>query len=91
MAMRSTAQPCGKTKTGLPVRFEITEQARQAIDEQLAATRKRPGDFLFHSRCGKDRCLSTRQYTRLMSEWLASIGLDPSFFGTHSLRRTKQH
>jgi integrase len=47
-----------QNKTGLPVRFEITEQARQAIDEHLAATRKRPGDFLFHSRCGKDRCLS---------------------------------
>ena len=35
-----------QNKTGLPVRFEITEQTRQAIDEHLAATRKRPGDFL---------------------------------------------
>jgi hypothetical protein len=35
-----------QNKTGLPVRFEITEQARQAIDEHLAATRKRPGEFL---------------------------------------------
>jgi len=32
---------------------------------------------------------STRQYARLVSGWIASIGLDPSFFGTHSLRRTK--
>ena len=35
------------------------------------------------------RCLSTRQYARLLSGWIASIGLDPSLFGTHSLRRTK--
>jgi hypothetical protein len=25
----------------------------------------------------------------LVCQWIASIGLDPSFFGTHSLRRTK--
>jgi integrase len=35
------------------------------------------------------RCLSTRQYARLLSDWIASIGLDPALFGTHSLRRTK--
>ena len=78
-----------QSKTGRPVRFEITEQTRQAIDEHLAPSRKRPGDFLFGGRGGKDRCLSTRQYARLLSQWIASIGLDPSLFGTHSLRRTK--
>ena len=78
-----------QNKTRLPVRFEITEQTRQAIDEHLAATRKRPGDFLFQGRRGKGRCLSTRQYARLLSGWIASIGLDPALFGTHSLRRTK--
>jgi integrase len=78
-----------QNKTRLPVRFEITEQTRQAIDEHLAASRKRPGDFLFHGRRDKGRCLSTRQYARLLSEWIASIGLDPSLFGTHSMRRTK--
>ena len=78
-----------QNKTGLPVRFEVTEQTRQAIDEHLAVNRKRPGDFLFHGRRGKGRCLSTRQYARLLAEWVASIGLDPSLFGTHSLRRTK--
>jgi Phage integrase family len=33
--------------------------------------------------------MSTRQYARLLSEWIASIGLDPHLFGTHSLSRTK--
>ena len=33
--------------------------------------------------------MTTRQYARLLSEWIASIGLDPKLFGTHSLRRTK--
>ena len=41
-----------QNKTGLPVRFEITEQTRQAIDNHLA-TRKHPGDFLFQGRRAK--------------------------------------
>jgi integrase len=35
-------------KTGRPVRFELSEQTRQAIDEYLKATNKRPGEFLVH-------------------------------------------
>ena len=33
--------------------------------------------------------MTTRRYARLLSEWLASVGLDPHLYGTHSLRRTK--
>jgi integrase len=33
--------------------------------------------------------MTMRQYARLVGEWIASIGLDPLMFGTHSLRRTK--
>jgi hypothetical protein len=35
------------------------------------------------------RSLTTRQYSRLVSTWVAMVGLDASLFGTHSLRRTK--
>ena len=35
---------------------------------------------------GRDTWLKTRQYARLVQEWVASIGLDPAKFGTHSLR-----
>jgi len=76
-------------KTGRPVRFEITEQTRQAIDDYLKMSGRKPGDFLFPSRRWRERSLTTRQYARLLAGWVASIGLDPSLFGTHSLRRTK--
>jgi integrase len=76
-------------KTGQSVRFEITEHARQAVDDYLRTTGKKPGEFLFSGRDGPGRNISTRQYARLVSEWIASIGLDPHLFGTHSLRRTK--
>ena len=62
---------------------------RQTVDDYLKVTGKAPGDFLFTGRRGKERCLTTRQYARLLSEWIAGIGLDSSLFGTHSIRRTK--
>jgi integrase len=76
-------------KTGQPVRFELTEQTREAVDDYLRAAGKKPGEFLFSGRRGPGRSMSTRQYARLVSEWIASIGLDPHLFGTHSVRRTK--
>ncbi len=76
-------------KTGQPVRFELTEQTRQALDEYLRAFSKKGGEFLFASRRNRQRPISTRQYARLVDKWVASIGLDASRFGTHSLRRTK--
>ena len=76
-------------KTGRPVRFELTDQTRQAIDEYLRLTGRKAGQFLFAGRGDDKRGLTTRQYARLVQEWVASIGLDPTKFGTHSLRRTK--
>jgi integrase len=75
-------------KTG-PVRFELSDQTRQAIDDYLKAASKTPGDFLFTGRRGRKTSMTTRQYARLVSDWIGSIGLDPRLFGTHSLRRTK--
>ena len=75
-------------KTGQPVRFELTDQTRQSIDEYIRVTGKKPSDFLFASR-KPGRCISTRQYARIASNWFRGIDLDPCLFGTHSLRRTK--
>ena len=32
---------------------------------------------------------ATRQYGRLVRDWVKAIGLEPSGYGTHSMRRTK--
>ena len=76
-------------KTGHPVKFELTELTRQAVNDYIRVARKKSGEFLFAARHSPDGCMSTRQYARLVSEWIASIGLDPNLFGTHSPRRTK--
>jgi integrase len=64
-------------KTGRSVKFELTDQTRQAIDDYLKATGKKPGEFLFTGRRSFGRYMTTRQ----ASVWTRS-------FGTHSLRRT---
>jgi integrase len=76
-------------KTGRPVKFELTESTRQAIDDYLRAMGKKPGEYQFSGRRGSNCSLTTRQYARLLSDWLTSVGLDPHLFGTHSIRRTK--
>ena len=75
-------------KTGRPARFELTEQTRQSIDDYIRNAGKKPGDYMFTGRL-PDQCMTPRQYARLVSYWIASIGLDPHMYGTHSLRRTK--
>jgi integrase len=72
-----------------PFKFELTDQTRQAVDDYLKVAGKKAGAFLFTSRRSSSQCMTTRQYARLLSEWVANIGLDPKLFGTHSLRRTK--
>ena len=71
-------------KTGRPVRFELTEQTRQAVHDYIKAAGKKPGEFLFSGRGDHNRSMTTRQYARLVSIWVATIGLDPHFFGLTS-------
>ena len=67
----------------------MTEQTRQTLDDYLRVSGKRGDEFLFTGRGSSMRAMTTRQYARLVSDWIGSIGLDPLKFGTHSLRRTK--
>ena len=76
-------------KTRRPVQFELTEQTREAIHDWLSERRLQDGDYLFPSRVHHCSHLSTRQYARIVDHWVASIGLDPHKYGTHSMRRTK--
>lgn len=76
-------------KTRRPVQFEILEPARTSL---LAWLGRRGGgleEFAFPSRINRSDHLSTRQYARLVDEWVTGIGLRREDYGTHSLRRTK--
>jgi integrase len=76
-------------KTGRPVQFELTADVRASL---LAWLERRGGsvaDHAFPSRVDHSRHMSTRQYARLVDEWVDAIGLKRAEYGTHSLRRTK--
>ncbi len=78
-----------KQMTGRPVQFEITADVRASL---LAWLERRGGtvdDYAFPSRVDHADHLSTRQYARLVDEWVTAIGLRREDYGTHSLRRTK--
>lgn len=76
-------------KTGRPVQFELTSDVRTSL---LAWLERRGGtvdDHAFTSRVDHAHHMSTRQYARLVDEWVRAISLRPSDYSTHSLRRTK--
>jgi site-specific recombinase XerC len=70
-------------KTGRPVQFELMDDAW--LDRRGGAI----DDYAFPSRIDHADHLSTRQYARLVDEWVTGIGLRREEYGTHSLRRTK--
>ena len=76
-------------KTQQPVQFEITGQTREALKNWISHNQLRPEGYLFPSRINSSNHISTRQYARIVHKWVEMIGLDPSLYGTHSLRRTK--
>ncbi|WP_207064044.1 tyrosine-type recombinase/integrase [Motiliproteus sp. SC1-56] len=76
-------------KTGLPVHFEITEVTRSSVAEWIAKRQLQSQDYLFPGLSGVDVHLTTRQYARIVDNWIASIGLDTCDYGTHTMRRTK--
>lgn len=76
-------------KTQRPVQFELTEPTRSAVSAWLEKAALRPAQYLFPSRLSASPHLSTRQYARMIHRWAGAAGLDPTVYGTHSMRRTK--
>ena len=74
-------------KTQRPVQFELTEPT--AVAAWISKEGLKSEDFLFPSRLHNSPHVSTRQYARIVEHWVVAAGLDPSAYGTHSMRRTK--
>ena len=78
-----------QSKTRQPVRFEITEGTRKSLASWLDDPMMVGSEYLWPGRFHERLHISTRQYARLVRDWVTSIGLEPSSYGTHSMRRTK--
>ncbi len=76
-------------KTQRPVQFELTEPTRIAVAAWIAKAGLKPEQYLFPSRVAVSPHVSTRQYARIVHQWITAAGLDTSVYGTHTMRRTK--
>ena len=78
-----------QSKTNRPVQSEVSENTRETIAAWVGRPEMRGCRCLFPSRFHASPYISTRQYARLVRDWVVAIDLDPSGYGTHPLRRTK--
>ena len=72
-----------------PVQFELMDDARASLLKWLELRGGSLEEFAFPSRTDHAAHISTRQYARLVNEWVTGVGLPSEDYGTHSLRRTK--
>ena len=86
--VRSRAQIIQR-KTLRPVQFEIMGQTRESLASWVSEMDLRSFDYLFPTRVRSSSHLSTRQYSRIVDKWVTQVGLDPTLYGTHTMRRTK--
>ena len=78
-----------QSKTRKPVRFEHAEGTRKSLEAWFEEPLMLGSEYLWPGRFHERLHISTRQYARLVRDWVTSIGLEPSSYGTHSMRRTK--
>jgi integrase len=76
-------------KTVRPVQFELTADVRASLLTWLERRGGMINEYVFPSRVDHAGHLSTRQYARLVDEWVTAIGLRRAEYGTHSMRRAK--
>jgi integrase len=76
-------------KTQRPVQFELTEPTRSVVSVWIEKAHLESEQYLFPSRLLNSPHVSTRQYARIVHQWVADVGLDPTLYGTHTMRRTK--
>jgi len=69
-------------KTGRPVPFELTEPTRESLAAWLKKRCLRSGDWQFPSRSHAGDHVTTRQYSRLVDDWVTLAGPDPAGYGT---------
>ena len=85
----STRAMVMQRKTQRPVQFELTQATRDSAEAWIRHAKLKADDFLFPSRIHDSPHIGTRQYARVLHGWVQEVGLDPTGFGTHSMRRTK--
>ena len=78
-----------QSNTQIPVRFEISEGTRGSVEKWMEDELMVGSNYLWPGRFQERLHISTRQYARIARDWVTSIGLEASGYGTYSIRRTE--
>ncbi len=78
-----------QSKTQKPVRCEISEGTRASVEKWMEDELMVGSEYLWPGRFHERLHILTRQYARIVRDWVTSIGLAATAYGTHSMRRTK--
>lgn len=76
-------------KSGRPLRFEITQMTREAVQSRIGHAGLEQSNFLFTRQVTDSPHLSTHQHARIVHHWVEKAGLESASYGTHTMRRTK--
>ena len=76
--------------SGRGIRCTLSKATMNALEDWIIQSEKKPSNYLFTRRTGGSlKAITARQLSRLVKDWAAGIGLDPSCYGIESLRRTR--
>ncbi len=76
--------------SGEIARCTLSQATMEVLEQWIDHSTKKANNFLFTGQIRKEsKPISTRQYRRLVKDWIIGIGLDDSTYGTVSLRRTR--
>lgn len=67
-----------QSNTQQPVRFEISEGTRASVEKWMEVELMVGSEYLWPSRFNERLHISTRQYARIVRDWVTSIGLKAS-------------
>lgn len=76
-------------KTHREVQFEITPKTQQCLSQWVYLKELSPSDYLFPSPRKQGHHICYHYYANIVKNWVSTLDLDISQYGTHSLRRTK--
>jgi len=76
-------------KTHKEVQFEITPKTQQCLSQWICIKELSASDFLFPSPRKAGHHICYHYYANIVKNWVSTLGLDITQYGTHSLRRTK--
>ncbi|MEJ2228872.1 MAG: tyrosine-type recombinase/integrase [Alphaproteobacteria bacterium] len=86
--MRDTVE-VAMAGTDRTVECTLSKETRKILENWIAKSGKKQGDFLFTGRSRTAKAVTPRQLSRLVKAWTQGIGIDPTDYGTESLRRTR--